>query len=78
MLRMMQFRAFNFPPNFFVLGNSVSETYQWPNWDVVIAKLVYWILVPLLQYAAAMVLADTMQYFTHRVFHLNRWLYSNF
>ena len=63
------------PP--YLLGNSVAGTDQWQSWDLVLAKLIYWVLVPLFQYAAAMVLADTMQYFTHRIFHVNRWLYSN-
>lgn len=78
--------GFNIPPNSsvvtspdppFVLGTSIAGADQWLGWNVVIAKLIYWVLVPLFQYAAAMVLADTMQYFTHRVFHVNRWLYSN-
>ncbi|KAI4180534.1 MAG: hypothetical protein L6R41_007184 [Letrouitia leprolyta] len=41
-----------------------------------LAKAIYWVLFPLFQYIAAMVLADTMQYFAHRAFHANRWLYS--
>lgn len=44
--------------------------------ELLIAKITYWTLVPLFQYITAMVLADTMQYFTHRAFHVNRWLYS--
>lgn len=44
--------------------------------EVMFAKAMYWILVPLFQYVAAMVLADTFQYFTHRAFHVNKWLYS--
>lgn len=44
--------------------------------ELMIAKCLYWILVPLFQYISAMVLADTFQYFTHRAFHVNRWLYS--
>ncbi|KAL8735106.1 MAG: hypothetical protein Q9166_000982 [cf. Caloplaca sp. 2 TL-2023] len=41
------------------------------------ARIMYWILVPLFQYISAMVLADTFQYFTHRAFHVNRWLYKH-
>ena len=44
--------------------------------DIALAKAIYWVLVPLLQYACAVVLADTFQYFTHRAFHVNKWLYS--
>ena len=45
-------------------------------WELITAKSFYWILVPLFQYISVMVLADTMQYFTHRAFHVNKWLYS--
>lgn len=44
--------------------------------ESVMAQTTYWALIPLSQYVAAMVLADTMQYFTHRAFHVNKWLYS--
>ena len=44
--------------------------------EMVTAKTAYWVLVPVLQYIAAMFLADSMQYFTHRAFHVNKWLYS--
>ncbi len=44
--------------------------------DLMTAKCIYWILMPLFQYISAMVLADTFQYFTHRAFHVNKWLYS--
>ena len=49
---------------------------QFSAGETFIAKILYWILVPLFQYIAVMVLADTMQYFTHRAFHVNKWLYS--
>jgi sphinganine C4-monooxygenase len=45
-------------------------------WTIITAKILYWILVPLFQYISVMILADTMQYFTHRAFHVNKWLYS--
>lgn len=66
-----------FPANPVELEISGTKTDQLIGWDVVIAKLIYWVLVPSFQYTAAMVLADTMQYFTHRFFHVNKWLYSN-
>ncbi|KAL8664071.1 MAG: hypothetical protein Q9202_003363 [Teloschistes flavicans] len=45
--------------------------------EMSIAKTMYWILHPLFQFVFAMVLADTFQYFTHRAFHVNKWLYKN-
>ncbi|KAL8785678.1 MAG: hypothetical protein Q9213_003237 [Squamulea squamosa] len=44
--------------------------------ELILAKAMYWILVPLFQYISAMALADTFQYFTHRAFHVNKWLYT--
>lgn len=44
--------------------------------EILAAKGIYWILFPLAQYILAMILADTFQYFTHRAFHVNKWLYS--
>lgn len=56
---------------------SVMPTMPFSAWDIIIAKTVYWVVVPLLQYVCAMVLADTFQYFTHRAFHVNKWLYKH-
>ena len=58
------------------IPQSVLLATSFSAFDLVVAKAVYWVLVPLLQYACAMVLADTFQYFTHRAFHVNKWLYS--
>lgn len=66
-------------------GSSFSQTIEAPNAigtipftpsEINAARAVYWILVPLLQYISVMILADTFQYFTHRAFHVNKWLYS--
>lgn len=46
------------------------------RWEWASAELVYWIIVPVVQYVTAMALADSFQYFTHRAFHVNKWLYS--
>ncbi|KAL8710616.1 MAG: hypothetical protein Q9220_004840 [cf. Caloplaca sp. 1 TL-2023] len=45
--------------------------------ELLFGKAMYWILVPMFQYVAAMILADTFQYFTHRAFHINKWLYKH-
>ncbi|KAL8702389.1 MAG: hypothetical protein Q9201_004434 [Fulgogasparrea decipioides] len=60
-------------------GPSLSEIYVVPYtaMELLLAKSVYWIIGPLFQYIAAMVLADTFQYFTHRAFHVNKWLYKH-
>lgn len=46
--------------------------------ELLVAKAIYWTLFPLFQYVLTMILVDTFQYFTHRVFHVNKWLYSEF
>ncbi|KAL9025893.1 MAG: hypothetical protein Q9196_005362 [Gyalolechia fulgens] len=67
-----------------VLFKDTARTLRWPTDDtmaftsrhLILATAIYWVLFPLFQYTSAMVLADTMQYFAHRAFHANRWLYS--
>ena len=55
-----------------------GPTVNFSAWELIAARLLYWVVVPLFQYISAMVLADTFQYFTHRAFHVNKWLYSKF
>ncbi|KAL8826213.1 MAG: hypothetical protein Q9191_003940 [Dirinaria sp. TL-2023a] len=46
--------------------------------DLTAAKTIYYFLVPLAQFALAIFIADTWQYFTHRIVHTNQYLYNNF
>ena len=46
------------------------------EWELVVAKLIYWLVVPALQFALAIVMLDTWQYFLHRLMHVNRWMYG--
>ena len=61
-----------------VAEHTDGPTANFSAWEILTASLLYWVLVPLFQYISAMVLADTFQYFTHRAFHVNKWLYSKF
>lgn len=45
------------------------------SWEVVLAKKIYWILLPAIQYLIAMFAVDTWQYWIHRTVHYNKWLY---
>lgn len=45
-------------------------------WELLVGKLIYWVVIPALQFAAAILIVDTWQYFLHRAMHMNRWLYS--
>lgn len=46
------------------------------GWELATAGFVYWYLIPALQFAWAVSVLDTWQYFLHRAMHLNRWLYG--
>ncbi|PHH69312.1 hypothetical protein CDD80_6835 [Ophiocordyceps camponoti-rufipedis] len=47
-------------------------------WELTAASVVYYLLVPALQFFAAIFILDTWQYFLHRLMHVNRWLYTTF
>ena len=46
------------------------------RWEMVCASAIYWYVVPMLQFALAILIVDTWQYFLHRAMHMNKWLYS--
>lgn len=46
------------------------------TWEMVVAKALYWYIVPALQFGLAVFVLDTWQYFLHRAMHMNKWLYS--
>jgi sphinganine C4-monooxygenase len=46
------------------------------NWEIKVAEALYWYIVPAAQFALAIVIVDTWQYFLHRAMHMNKWLYS--
>ena len=47
-------------------------------WESNLARTLYWLVVPALQFALAIVVVDTWQYFLHRAMHMNQWLYRTF
>ncbi|CAO3658872.1 unnamed protein product [Umbelopsis ramanniana] len=48
-----------------------DELLQW------LAYAAYWIVIPALQFFVAMFVLDTHQYFLHRLFHQNKFLYKH-
>jgi sphinganine C4-monooxygenase len=46
-------------------------------WELAVAKAIYWVVVPALQFALAIIVLDTWQYFWHRAMHMNKWLYGD-
>lgn len=67
-----------------VLQSLVLETGEevmapaFTSWEMTVASFIYWYLIPALQFALAISIVDTWQYFWHRAMHLNRWLYGKF
>lgn len=49
---------------------------SYAQWEVITAQLLYYVLVPIFQFFVALILSDTWQYVTHRIFHANKFLYS--
>jgi sphinganine C4-monooxygenase len=46
------------------------------TWELMVAKAIYWVIVPGFQLWVATCFLDTWQYFWHRAMHLNKWMYS--
>lgn len=46
------------------------------SWELNVAKAIYYLGIPAIQFLLAIVIVDTWQYFWHRAMHLNKWLYS--
>ena len=46
------------------------------QWELSLASILYWYLIPAFQFLLAIFILDTWQYFWHRAMHLNRWLYG--
>ena len=59
-------------------GGITATTPAFAPWEVIFAKLIYWVLIPALQFGFAILVVDTWQYFLHRAMHMNRWLYTTF
>lgn len=46
------------------------------DWEILLAKAIYHIVIPAIQFFVAVFILDTWQYFLHRLMHMNRWMYS--
>ncbi len=45
-------------------------------WEMIVAKTIYWLIVPAFQFWVGVLFVDTWQYFLHRAMHSNKWLYG--
>jgi sphinganine C4-monooxygenase len=48
------------------------------TWELLVAKALYWFVVPAMQFMLAITIMDTWEYFLHRAMHMNKWLYSKY
>jgi sphinganine C4-monooxygenase len=46
------------------------------SWELRFGQLMYWVIVPIVQFVVAIVLMDLWQYIVHRWMHTNKWMYS--
>ena len=68
-----------YPPLQAIPNLSSSLTTNMPvfaPWEISTAKAIYWVLVPVIQFAVGIVVVDTWQYFLHRAMHMNKYLYN--
>ncbi|KAG7290394.1 hypothetical protein NEMBOFW57_000394 [Staphylotrichum longicolle] len=47
------------------------------TWELLVAKAIYWVLIPGFQLWVATCFLDTWQYFWHRAMHMNKWMYTH-
>ncbi|KAI4176535.1 MAG: hypothetical protein LQ348_005973 [Seirophora lacunosa] len=60
-------------------GNSFADPLpEYTTWEKTLAHIMYWYMVPALQYGIAILVVDTWQYFLHRAMHMNKWMYTTF
>lgn len=46
------------------------------TWELMLAKAIYWLVIPGFQMWVAVAFLDSWQYFWHRAMHVNKWMYS--
>jgi sphinganine C4-monooxygenase len=58
------------------LSAAESAAPAFAPWELTVAKVIYHLLIPCLQFFVAVFFLDSWQYFLHRLMHMNRWMYS--
>lgn len=58
-------------------GSTGTHVPAFATWELMVAKAIYWLIIPSFQIWIAVVILDTWQYFWHRAMHLNKWMYTN-
>ena len=60
------------------VGNGTAALSAFASWEITFSKVIYHLLIPIIQFAIGIVVIDTWQYFLHRAMHMNKWLYTTF
>ncbi|KZL80749.1 fatty acid hydroxylase superfamily protein, partial [Colletotrichum incanum] len=60
------------------LDGSHAVVPAFASWELLVAKAIYWLVIPGFQLFAAISILDTWQYFLHRLMHVNKWMYTTF
>jgi sterol desaturase/sphingolipid hydroxylase (fatty acid hydroxylase superfamily) len=59
-------------------GVAGAEVPAFALWELYVAKLLYWVVIPVAQIYIGIAFLDAWQYFWHRAMHVNKWMYSKF
>lgn len=58
------------------IAGGVYPTQGFASWEMTLAKSIYWVGIPALQFTFAILFLDTWQYFVHRGMHMNKTIYT--
>ncbi|KAK0646412.1 fatty acid hydroxylase superfamily-domain-containing protein [Cercophora newfieldiana] len=58
-------------------GVSGGQVPAFAMWELMVAKAIYWVVIPAFQVWVALAFMDTWQYFWHRAMHVNKWMYTH-
>ena len=58
------------------IGGQKRSVPGFAPWEILVARAMYWMVFPALQFLLGILVVDTWQYFLHRAMHMNRWLYG--
>ncbi|KAB5570752.1 fatty acid hydroxylase superfamily-domain-containing protein [Coniochaeta sp. 2T2.1] len=58
-------------------GDTATHVPAFATWEMVVAKLIYWGLIPAAKLMFGIFFLDTWQYVWHRAMHVNKWMYTH-
>jgi len=69
--------AGGFYPSLFELDDMAGTAVPaFASWEVLLAKFIYWIVIPCIKFWFAAFFLDSWQYLWHRAMHMNKWMYT--